>query len=88
MAQSRRKSVSNEFEPNLFISLSLRVILAILVVVISIFLAKFCKSGNDGIKNLKVPKYWGVVVNKWNKQGSLRTMDRVFSNLGRFKLYY
>jgi hypothetical protein len=40
------------------------------------------KRENDELKNIKIPKYWGVVVNKWNPHGSLRTMDKVFSNLG------
>lgn len=83
MTLTRRKSVSNEFEPNLFISLSLRVLLAILVTVIAIFLAKvYTRCELKGEKSTNVLKYWGVSHSTWNPKGSLRTMNRVFKNLG------
>lgn len=85
MSPPRRKSVSNEFEPNLFISLSLRVLLAVLVGLIAISIAKLytrCDHKAEDHSEKNVLRYWGVTFSKWNPNGSLRSMDRVFKKLG------
>lgn len=84
MSLPRRKSVSNEFEPNLFISLSLRVLLAVLVGLVAISVAKLytrCDHKPE-VTDKNVLRYWGVTFSKWNPKGSLRSMDRVFEKLG------
>jgi tubulin monoglycylase TTLL15 len=74
--------------------LSFTVIAAILVTLLSIFFIKIddnsaAKSRNQTSlaenSNQKQPKalsYWGVCVKRWNPNGSLRTMNRIFRKLG------
>lgn len=90
MTVLRRKSVSNQYESNLFVSLSLRLLLAVLIGLIAISITKiYTKCDHKENINDKVLRYWGVCLSKWNNNsegGSLATMNKVFKNLGYVKV--
>lgn len=53
-------------------------IISILIPILGFFL--HLKFYNEQSQNL--PRFWGVCVHKWNPNGSLRSMERVFKKLG------
>lgn len=60
-------------------------LLVVVVVILGCVIRNFSNESSKSSQNSKIstaPKYWGICTKPWNKNGNLRTMDRVFHRLG------